>query len=233
MSTDSGKQEAGAGGFEDLSKLEASELVQRAQAGNAEALGELFARYYAVMVESARRKLGPRLRQREDPDDLAQTTFREATRDFAKYEHRGEAALLRWLMQILQNKIRDRAEHWGASKRDTSKEVSLSAGSSDEDGSAAIHDPASRDLSVTGFVQRKERAGRLEEALAELPDEYREAITLVFFQGKSLREAGEQLGGRTEDALRMMLRRAEAKLRDKLKGSVGKDFDGEGPAGGK
>jgi len=134
-------------------------------------------------------------------------------------------------MQILQNKIRDRAEHWSASKRDTSKEVSLQAGSSDEDGSSAIHDQASRDLSVTGFVQRKERAGRLEEALAELPDEYREAITLVFFQGKSLREAGEQLGGRTEDALRMMLRRAEAKLRDKLKGSVGKDFDGGGPLG--
>ncbi|MBM3989442.1 MAG: hypothetical protein FJ298_00380 [Planctomycetes bacterium] len=99
---DSDQQAAGAGGGEDLSKLDAGELVTRAQAGNADALGELFARYYAVMVESARRKLGPRLRQREDPDDLAQTTFREATRDFSRYEHRGEAALLRWLMQILQ-----------------------------------------------------------------------------------------------------------------------------------
>ena len=56
-------------------------LVQQAQDGDIDALNDLFLRYHQTMVEVARRKLGPKLRLKEDPDDLAQTTFREATRD--------------------------------------------------------------------------------------------------------------------------------------------------------
>ena len=50
-------------------------------------------------------------------------------------------------------------------------------------------------------------------------------ITLVFFQGLSLREAGERMGGRSEDAVRMMLRRAEGRLGDLLKRTLGRDMD--------
>ena len=50
---------------------ETADLVQRAQAGDADALNDLFARYHRIMVEVARKKLGPRLRLKEDPDDLA------------------------------------------------------------------------------------------------------------------------------------------------------------------
>jgi hypothetical protein len=99
---------------------ETGDLVARAKSGDAEALNELFARYHRLMVEIARRKLGSRLRLKEEPDDLAQTTFREATRDFRNYHYRGEGSLVRWLVQILQNKIRDRAEFYGATKRDLS-----------------------------------------------------------------------------------------------------------------
>ena len=66
------------------------QLVERAQTGDAEALNELFTTYYGTMVELARRRLGPRLRMKEEADDLAQTTFREATRDFSQYQYRGE-----------------------------------------------------------------------------------------------------------------------------------------------
>lgn len=204
-----------------------AELVRRAKDGDAEALNQLFARYNAMMVEVARRRLGPNLRLREDADDLAQTTFREAQRDFKKYEYRGEQALVRWLVQILQNKIRDRAEYWGASKRNPGRVVSLDANSGDDDRPRL--DPSSHDLSVTTQVQRKESFSYLRKGLEQLNPEYRQAITLVFFEGKTLREAGEIMGGRTEDALRMMLRRAEAKLREILRTSVGRDYTGEGP----
>ena len=72
---------------------EVQRLVVLAQSGDVEALNELFTRYNDVMVEMARRRLGPRLRLKEDADDLAQTTFREATRDFAQYEYRAEIFL--------------------------------------------------------------------------------------------------------------------------------------------
>ena len=161
-------------------------LVERAQGGDVDALNDLFQRYHQTMVEVARRKLGPRLRMKEDPDDLAQTTFREATRDFSQYRYQGEGSLLRWLMQILKNKIRDRAEFYTAGKRDFSRERAIEA--PDDDGAAARtpFDFASHDLSVTQAVQRDENFEILREALKDLSDEHRQAITLVFFQGCSI-----------------------------------------------
>lgn len=202
-----------------------AELVRRAQEGDAQALNDLFTRYHTLMVEVARRRLGPRLRLKEEPDDLAQTTFREATRDFKRYEYRGEQSLLKWLIQILQNKIRDKAEYYSASKRDTSLETSLEPTSNtDGDLLPGLDMIASDELSVTRTVSRVERFEHLRKGLEQLNPEYRQAITLVFFQGLSLREAGQRLGGRSEDALRMMLRRAEAKLAEILKTSVGRDY---------
>jgi RNA polymerase sigma-70 factor (ECF subfamily) len=219
---------AGSAGFalpEGFSNDETAQLVARAKAGDSSALNDLFARYHQLMVEVARRKIGPKLRLKEDPDDLAQTTFREATRDFANYEYRGESSLVRWLMQILQNKIRDKAEFYGASKRDSTRERGMQVQAQDAD-SVYILEPPSPDLSVTMQVQRGENYDHLRKALEEISPEHRQAITLVFFQGMQLKEAGEVMGGKSEDAVRMMLRRAEQRLGEILKGSIGKDLGG-------
>jgi RNA polymerase sigma-70 factor (ECF subfamily) len=186
-------------------------LVERARAGDAAALNELFARHHGLMVELARRKIGPRLRQKEEADDLAQTTFREATRDFRQYQYRGDGSFLRWLVQILQNKIRDKAEYYGATKRDVSRERPGDERIGDS-GDLKRYDPASRDLSVTQTLAREEEFKILRSALEELSSDHRKAITLVFFEGLSLREAGERMDGRSEDAVRMLLRRAESRL---------------------
>lgn len=198
----------------DLGPPESSETqdqIERAKAGDAQALNELFARHHGLMVELARRKIGPRLRQKEDADDLAQTTFREAARDFRQYQYRGEGSFLRWLVQILQNKIRDKAEYYGANKRDSSRERSADERIGDS-GDLKRYDPASQDLSVTQVLAREEEFKILRAALDELSPDHRKAITLVFFEGLSLREAGEQMEGRSEDAVRMLLRRAESRL---------------------
>jgi RNA polymerase sigma-70 factor (ECF subfamily) len=199
-------------------------LVARAKAGDTEALNQLFQRYHQLLLAAARRNIGPKLRLKEEPDDLAQTTFREATRDIVHYEYRGESSLVRWLMQILQNKIRDKAEFYSASKRDQGRERALESSPTSTGDAAPAYDPPAKDLSVTMQVQRVENYEHLRKALDELSPEHREAITLVVFQGLSLREAGERLGGRTEDAVRMLLRRAEARLHELLRGSIGKDL---------
>ncbi|MEZ6020771.1 MAG: RNA polymerase sigma factor, partial [Planctomycetota bacterium] len=201
---------------------ETAHLVQEAQAGNVDALNELFARYHQTMIEVARRQLGPRLRLKEDPDDLAQTTFREATRDFARYRYQGESSLLAWLVQILKNKIRDKAEFYSAGKRDQGRERSLETG----EGTLAegTIDVPTHDLSVTQVVSRGESIDLLRQALEGLSDEHRKAITLVFFEGLTLREAGERMGGKSEDAVRMMLRRAESKLGERLRSTLGRDL---------
>jgi RNA polymerase sigma-70 factor (ECF subfamily) len=196
-------------------------LVTRSKDGDTDALNDLFARYHAIMVEVARQRIGGRLRLKEDPQDLAQTTFREAARDFRRYEYRGPGSMLRWLVQILQNKIRDKAEYYSASKRDASLETALDAPIDRSSDFESGPEPQSPDLSVTRVVQRDERFQMLREALAELTPEHRQAITLVFFEGLSLRDAGVRMGGRSEDALRMLLRRAERKLAEVIKRNHG------------
>jgi RNA polymerase sigma-70 factor (ECF subfamily) len=203
---------------------ETAKLVARAKAGDSDALNDLFARYHRLMVDVARRRIGPRLRLKEEPDDLAQTTFREATRDFVNYEYRGESSLVHWLIQILQNKIRDKAEFYSASKRDLSRERAMDTTPDSEPESMPVLEPPSPDLSVTMQVQRGENYDALRKALAELSSEHRQAITLVFFQGMQLKDAGALMGGKTEDAVRMMLRRAEARLHEILRTSIGKDL---------
>lgn len=202
---------------------ETEELVRRAQAGDPRALNDLFARYHGIMLEVARRKLGARLRRKEEPDDLAQTTFREATRDFKNYEYRGEDSLLRWLIQILQNKIRDKAEFYAASKRDASHEIALEGQAGPEQETPRQIEPPSHDLSVTRQVQRGESFQLLRQAIEQLSPEHRQAITLVFFEGLPLRDAGQKMGGKSEDAVRMMLRRAEGKLNEILRRKLGQD----------
>ena len=195
-------------------------LVASAQGGDVDSLNELFQRYHQTMVDMARRKLGPRLRLKEDPDDLAQTTFREAARDFQGYRYQGEGSLLRWLIQILQNKIRDKAEFYSAGKRDLSRERAMEVKKGEEERTLEF---LSEDLSVTQVVQRDEQVGHLRDSLTELSAEHRQAITLVFFEGLTLRQAGERMGGKSEDAVRMMLRRAEGKLGERLRSRLGSD----------
>ena len=207
----------------ELHELEGEEiptLVEHAKEGDSEALNALFERYYGLLIEVARRRLGPRLRQKEEAADLAQTTFREATRDFPRYTYRGEGSLLRWLIQILNNKIRDRAEFYAAGKRDMSRERAME-GAPEAQGERRAYEPPAPDLSVTQRVSREEEFAILRKGLERLSPEHRQAITLVFFQGLTLREAGEIMGGRTEDAVRMLLRRAEARLRDIVSGRLG------------
>jgi RNA polymerase sigma-70 factor (subfamily 1) len=200
-----------------LQTEEVRALVSRAQEGDPEALNELFTRYYDTMVDLARRRLGPRLRAKEEADDLAQTTFREATRDFRQYEYRGEDSLLRWLVRILQNKIRDRAEFYTAGKRDMSRERPVEDAPGPKGEELPALEPPSDELSVTRQVVREEEFAILREGLGNLSADHRKAITLVFFQGLTLRKAGEEMGGRSEDAVRMLLRRAEARLRELTK----------------
>lgn len=231
MNENEPKEEIGGGDLtteappaEFLAESDIKVLVDRAQQGDGDALNDLFERYYDTMLAYARRRLGNKLRMKEDPDDLAQTTFREATRDFSGYVYRGEDSFLRWLSRILQNKIRDKAEFYSAGKRDISRELSLDGDDRDEDDRPAFQ-TAAKDLSVTRHVQRDEEFDILREAISELKPDHRQAITKVVFQGLTLREAGEQMGGKTEDAVRMMLRRAERHLADLTRSRLEKEAE--------
>ena len=196
---------------------ETAELVRLAQEGVRPALNTLFGRYRPVAVDLARKRMGSRLQAKEDPEDLAQTTFREAARDFSGYEYRGDRSFFGWLSRILQNKIRDRAEFHSAAKRDSSREVSFTRAPGKDSDDKPQFEPASSGLSGLESAELREQLELLHEHLEELSQLHREAIRLVYFEGLSLREAGERLGQRSEAAIRMLIRRAADRLKESLK----------------
>ena len=66
-------------------------------------------------------------------------------------------------------------------------------------------------LSPSGVLTRKEEFRRLEEAFEQLPEDYREVIVQFRLLGLSHAEIAEKMG-RSENAVRLLLSRALARL---------------------
>ncbi len=196
---------------------ETAELIRLAQDGEGPALDTLFSRYRRGVVELARKRMGPRLQAKEDPEDLAQTTFREAARDFSRYEYRGDRSFFGWLSQILRNKIRDRAEFHSAAKRDSTREISLTPTPTSGESDRPQFEPVAPGLSAEEHAELREQIVLLHKHLEQLSPIHKRAIRLVYFDGLSLREAGRELDGRSEAAVRMLIRRAADRLEESLK----------------
>jgi RNA polymerase sigma-70 factor (subfamily 1) len=179
-------------------------LVRRAQEGDREAQGMLFARIYPDILQAARFRLGPALRARLDSLDLAQAALYEAARDLSRFEPQSQGSFRRWLLGILENRIRKLFEFYRARRRDLRREVPLGR---EPPVAAPADSPAQRLL-------RLEDRERLEAAMDRLSDEHREVIVCRYYLEMPWREIGAQLGGRSPEAAQMLCRRALARLKE-------------------
>ena len=100
-------------------------LVDRWQTGDAAAAEELHRRYAQQLWALAEAQIGQRLRRRVDPEDIVQsvfrTFFRRATDGQFVIDH--SCSLWHLLVRITINKVRLRAQHHHAGKRDVAIEV--------------------------------------------------------------------------------------------------------------
>jgi RNA polymerase sigma-70 factor, ECF subfamily len=115
--------------------------------------------------------------------DLIQETIVEADRGFANCRASTEAELFRWLRMIFLNNLRDRF-------RRHRLPVQPRHG---ESGRANGGEPPAPDTSPSERAARRERESRLEQALSQLPERQRLAITLRHLQGRPLKEVAAQL----------------------------------------
>lgn len=189
-------------------------LVRKAKRGDPEAMDALFRRYQETVRVAAERAVGPLLRAREEPEDLAQTAFREAIRDFDRFDYRREGAFKLWLNRIVENKARDRAEYWKAAKRAASRERPIEMPKRMGE-TTAIAIPAP-DPSVTQYVVTEERGRLVRRAIEGLPERWRRVIECAYDESLSYRDIAARMRLPSEDAARMLLRRAEQELRRKL-----------------
>jgi RNA polymerase sigma-70 factor (ECF subfamily) len=177
-------------------------LIRRAQEADREALEALFQKAYPGLLQAARFRLGSVLRRRMDTLDLAQTVYHDALRDLADYSYQGDGSFTRWLLGILENKIRSRLRFFKAKRRSMKREVPL-----DLETGVSTAGPTPPEVLLSA-----EDRERLEAAMDRLPAADREVILSRYYLALSWAEIARDLDT-SEEAAQMRCKRALAKLK--------------------
>src|SRR5262245_46125324 len=185
------------------------ECLDRARAGEGEALGQLLdgCRGYLLMI--ARQELDEDLRAKGGASDLVQETFVDAQRDFARFAGGDEAELRAWLRRILLNNLANFTRGYRETqKRRLGREVQL-------DGSDGDHGLAADLSTPSRNAMKDERAAALLRALERLPEDYRQVLRLRHEEERSFQEIADVMG-RSPNAVHKLWARAVERLQQEL-----------------
>jgi RNA polymerase sigma-70 factor, ECF subfamily len=183
-------------------------LLSRAREGDRDALGELLDRHRPYLRMLALRGLDGQLAARVSASDLVQQTMLSAVRQFDRFAGTSPGEFVNWLRAIHEGNLVDTLRaHVGAARRAVGNEVPLDAIGSRADGDSRT---ASR------RAMQGEDAVRLARAIDELPEDQAEAVRLRHLEGWSLAAIATHMS-RTETAAAGLVKRAVAKLRERLR----------------
>jgi RNA polymerase sigma-70 factor (ECF subfamily) len=180
-----------------------SELLDRAQGGDAEAYGELIRRNQDYIYNAVYHLVG----SVPDAEDLAQDVFVKAFKAIDRF--RRQSKFSTWLYGIMLNTVRN---HW----RRKRTIYSLDAGG-DEDSPSP--DPESDADGPAEMAQRRERVRAVRQAIGRISEDLREILVLRDLQGLTYEELQEALD-LPAGTVKSRLYRARAALKDELSGGM-------------
>jgi RNA polymerase sigma-70 factor, ECF subfamily len=180
-------------------------LIERARAGDQEAMERLFARHLKPLQRWTRSRLPKWARDLADTDDLVQDTLVQTFKRIENFEPRRVGALQAYLRQAVLNRIRNELRRKGRQPHAT-----------DLDGLEveSVESPLEQAIG-------QEAVERYEAALQRLKAEEREAIIARVEMGYSFEELAEALGKPTPDAARKAAHRALIRLAEEMKRAAG------------
>jgi RNA polymerase sigma-70 factor, ECF subfamily len=176
-------------------------LIDRARAGDRDALEQLFTRHRKPLQRWASGRLPKWARDLIDTDDLVQDTLFQTFKRIGDFEPRRVGALQAYLRQAVLNRIRDELR----------RNRRRPAGTELDDLEV---DPARSPLEQ---AIGREAVDRYERALDRLIPQEREAIIARIEMGYSYEELAEALGKPTADAARKTAQRALVRLVEEMK----------------
>jgi RNA polymerase sigma-70 factor (ECF subfamily) len=188
---------------------DAEQWLTDARAGEREALGQALETCRAYLLLVAEQEMAPSLRAKGGASDLVQQTFLEAQQAFGQFHGVRQEELLAWLRRMLLNNVFNfRRHHEGAAKRQASREVPIGG-----DSTAGGIDPAAATPTPSREMMAGERAAAVREALAKLPDDYREVLRLRYEEALPFEDVAARMG-RSSAAVRKLWCRAVEKLEE-------------------
>ncbi len=153
----------------------------------------------------------------DDRQDLVQSTLVQIIRRVGSF--RGDSSFSTWLFRVTANEalmmMRSQRRH----------RARLVQGLDFEELGSL---PAANDAAAAGdradvTAAQSERDARVRAALAELPDDYRDVVSLHYHEDLGLQEIADRLGS-TESAVRSRLHRARTRLRAILEKTDGAEI---------
>jgi RNA polymerase sigma-70 factor, ECF subfamily len=180
-------------------------LIERARAGDQEAVERLFARHLKPLQRWARGRLPKWARDLADTDDLVQDTLVQTFKRIEHFEPRRVGALQAYLREAVLNRIRNELRRKGRQPHATDFEgIDVES----------VESPLEQAIG-------REAVERYEAALQRLTADEREAIIARVEMGYSYEELAEALGKPTPDAARKAARRALVRLAEEMKRGAG------------
>jgi RNA polymerase sigma-70 factor (ECF subfamily) len=175
---------------------EAAELLQRAAAGDPQALREVFSRHRDRLKRMVRLRLSRRLQGRVDDSDVLQESFLEISRKLPEYARQPQLPLFLWLRHMTGLKLAEvHRRHLGAQMRDADREVSLHRGGLPEADSASLAAQLLGKLTTPSQAAvRAEQRLFVQEALNRMDPLDREVLALKHFEQLSTAEMAQVLG---------------------------------------
>jgi RNA polymerase sigma-70 factor (ECF subfamily) len=172
------------------------DLLKRATAGEAAALGALFAHYRDRLRKMVRLRLDARLAGRLDPSDVLQEAYLDVARRFPEYAAAPAVPFYVWLRALTGQRLIDlHRQHLGAKMRDAAQEVSLYRGALPQASSASLAQHLLAGLtSPTQAAVRAEMQLKLQEALNGMDPMDREVVVLRHFEELNNVETAAVLG---------------------------------------
>ena len=187
-------------------------LLALAKDGDRSALNRLCGTYAERVRRIVRLRMGAELRSQLESMDVVQDALCAAAKDAHSFTYRREGDFLRWLAELVENRLRDHADRIHAQKRDVRRQVSLDAVTARSGNSRER--PAGLPVVTTTpsvILAQTEELDRLERAMDQLKDEYRQVILLAKIEGLSYQEIGQRIA-KSPDAAGMLLSRAMVAL---------------------
>jgi RNA polymerase sigma-70 factor (ECF subfamily) len=187
-------------------------LLSAARQGQEEALGQLLQGYRHYLLRIAEDDLPGALRSKLGGSDVVQETLVQALASFGQFRGQSLEELQGWLRGILRNVMSHSLRGLGAARRRADREVSLQAFA---DPAGAVPAPGP---TPSNELMREERETAVRQALARLPEAYRQVLVWREWEDLPFAEIARRLD-RSADAARMLWWRALERLDQEMRES--------------
>lgn len=190
------------------------QFVAQARGGDRTALDSLLDAYRNYLHLLARTQIDLRLARRLTPSDAVQETLLRALKNFSRFRGSTEGELVAWLRRILARTLADQTRQARAAKRDVQRDEAWRL-RFERSSQHLAQLAAARQTSPSEIASQREQSVLLADALARLPDDYREVIVLRHLERIEFAEIAARMD-RTNGAVRMLWARALERLRKEL-----------------